>query len=164
MTDAIRTAISLTPHLIESLYVEAMVLADEARHYFEVESKDRVAGGGTAQRVEISCESLRLTTRLMHCIAWLLNQKAYHAGELSYAQLRGQGRMLGSAAPGETDVIAHMPAEARRLIGGSEDLFVRIKRLETGIQNGDVPGTWPDGVGSSHVHKMQEDLLNALLR
>ena len=160
MPDAIR----LTPHLIESLYVEAMVLADEARHYFETESEDRATGSGVAQRVEISCESLRLTTRLMHCIAWLLNQKAYHAGELSYAQLRGQGRMLGSAAPGENDVIALMPAEARRLISNSEDLFVRIKRLECGMQTGDTAGSQPDGPGHSHVRKMQEELLNALLR
>src|SRR3546814_9918711 len=34
-------------------------------------------------RLEASCEALRVTSRLAHCLAWVLIHKAIHAGELS---------------------------------------------------------------------------------
>lgn len=154
----------ITPHLIESLYLEAMILADEARHYFEEEAKQRETGLSSAERVEMSCESLRLTTRLMHSIAWLLNQKAYFVGELSYAQLRGQGRMLGESTPSEPDIAARLPEKAQQLIRGSEDLFARIKRLELNIRRAEM-GLEPEGeTPVSRVRQLQQELLTALTR
>ncbi len=153
----------ITPHLIESLYLESMVLADEARHYFEEEARARETGLTSAERVEMSCEGLRLTTRLMHSIAWLLNQKAYFAGELSYVQLRAQGRMLGDTSHSDPDVAARLPVEAQVLIRGSTDLFARIKRIELNIQQVDTQqGT--ARVSESGVHRLQQDLLSALRR
>jgi regulator of CtrA degradation len=71
----------LTPKLVDALYTEAMILADEARSYFD---RDPLSGGFAPEvSVAFSCESLKVTTRLMHSIAWLLNQKALRAGELS---------------------------------------------------------------------------------
>ena len=159
-----RLPTDITPHLIESLYLEAMILADEARHYFEEEAKQREPGLTSEERVEMSCESLRLTTRLMHSIAWLLNQKAYFAGELSYAQLRGQGRMMGDSTPSQPDIAGRLPEKARELIRGSEDLFARIKRLEINIQRADL-GLDPDSeTPISRVHQLQQELLTALTR
>jgi len=154
----------ITRHLIESLYLEAMILADEARHYFEEEAKQREPGLTPAKRVEMSCESLRLTTRLMHSIAWLLNQKAYFAGELSYSQLRGQGRMLGESSPSQSDVAASLPEKAQQLIRGSEDLFARIKRLELNIQRVDMGLEPENDTPKSRVHQLQQELLTALTR
>ena len=62
----------LTPKLIDGLYVEAMVLADEARSYFDTGGRDDRLALDPLDRVGFSCESLKVTTRLMHVIAWLL--------------------------------------------------------------------------------------------
>ena len=162
MRSSYSSAVNFTPHLVESLYVEAMILADEARHYFEHGSATHGGEPDASARVDISCESLRLSTRVMHCIAWLLNQKAFFAGELSYTQLRGHGRMLGENPQLDAGVMLRMPAEAQRLIQASSDLFTRIKRLENGLQ--DSMSRQSGQSAPSMVHGMRQDLLSALQR
>ena len=87
----------MTPKLIDSLYVEAMMLADQARSYFDSDGRDDRLALDPIARVGFSCESLKVTTRLMHIIAWLLTQRAIDAGELSPAQARVPTRRLGEA-------------------------------------------------------------------
>src|SRR6185436_688581 len=88
----------LTPKLIDSLYTEAMLLADEARAYFDEHGRgDRLALDPIV-RVGFSCESLKVTTRLMHVIAWLLTQRAVEAGEIAASDSRNPMRRLGEAA------------------------------------------------------------------
>ncbi|MEO0501223.1 MAG: DUF1465 family protein, partial [Pseudomonadota bacterium] len=65
----------LTARLIDGLYTEAMVLADEARAYFDQDGKADREVLAPVERVQFSCESLRVTTRLMHTVSWLLNRK-----------------------------------------------------------------------------------------
>ena len=62
----------VTAKVIDALYVEAMVLADDARAYFDTFSREDRDALGPVLRVAFSCESLKVTTRLMHIIAWLL--------------------------------------------------------------------------------------------
>jgi regulator of CtrA degradation len=52
----------LAPKLIDSLYVEAMVLADEARAYFDQNGRGDRLGLEPILRVGFSCESLKVTT------------------------------------------------------------------------------------------------------
>ena len=59
-------------HLIDALYIEAMLLADEARSYFDEVGRAEREMLDPLVRVGFSCESLKVTTRLMHVIAWLL--------------------------------------------------------------------------------------------
>ena len=73
----------LTAKLVASLYTEAMLLADEARSYFDMSGRADRDSLDPIDRVGFSCESLKVTTRLMHVIAWLLTQRAVEAGELS---------------------------------------------------------------------------------
>src|ERR1700750_3401876 len=87
----------LTPKLIDGLYVEAMVLADEARSYFDTIGRDDRLSLDPIDRVGFSCESRKVPTRLMHVIAWLLTQRAVAAGELSRAQAGEAERRLGEA-------------------------------------------------------------------
>ena len=61
--------IELTAKLVDGLYVEAMVLADEARAYFDRAASDDRLALDPVDRVGFSCESLKVTTRLMHLIA-----------------------------------------------------------------------------------------------
>ncbi|RVT40776.1 DUF1465 family protein [Sphingobium algorifonticola] len=122
--------------LVDSLYVEAMVMADEARAYFDrLGASDREALEPMS-RIVFSCESLKVTTRLMHVIAWLLGQKAWQRGEIDTAILREERFSLGEAAATEMHGIAHFPFAARALISGSGDLYDRVKRLESRFWEG----------------------------
>ena len=56
----------LQERLIDQLYVEAMVLADEARCYFDEGGRAERDALDPMIRVSFSCESLKVTTRLMH--------------------------------------------------------------------------------------------------
>lgn len=129
----------LTSKLLDALYTEAMVLADEARSYFD---RDTMSGMVSPLiSVSFSCESLKVTTRLMHSIAWLLNQKALRAGELSEYDASSNSRDLGYA-PASDDVMAlHFPEDAQNIIRASEDLYYRLERINNGIrrQNADIP-------------------------
>mgnify|MGYP001618100926 CR=1 FL=1 len=126
--------LQMTPRLIESLYLEAMVLADEARGYFDHVAKSDRDLLGAADRVAFSCESLKVTTRLMHVIAWLLHRKAEAAGEV----IEGGGR-LGHAAITEPTVRDVMPEAARALIAATSDLYDRVVRLDNAPCAGESP-------------------------
>ncbi len=122
----------LTPKLIDSLYTEAMVLADEARSYFDSERAREIAPADVA--VAFSCESLKVTTRLMHVIAWLLNQKAIRAGEIHADDMMRELDELGYAPASDDWMVARMPEEARTLILASEDLYYRVQRIAAQMQ------------------------------
>lgn len=116
--------------LIDSLYVEAMVLADEARSFFDGQGEVQRTALGEMDRVTFACESLKVTTRLMHVIAWLLAQRAIFNGELAEA-VRGEERFqLGEAAQTTVAVAQQFSADMTALILGSEDLYQRVARLE----------------------------------
>ena len=122
--------VPLTPKLVASLYTEAMVLADEARSYFERQGREDRDGLDPIVRVSFSCESLKVTTRLMHVIAWLLTQRAVEARELSPLQARTPARRLGEAPETDEALLPRLPAEAAQLIAASRDLYARVARLD----------------------------------
>jgi regulator of CtrA degradation len=121
----------LTPKLVDAFYTEAMVLADEARSYFDSNRARDIAPAEVA--VAFSCESLKVTTRLMHVIAWLLNQKAIRAGEIHPNDILRELDSLGYAPASDDWMVCRMPEEARTLILASEDLYYRVQRLGTQI-------------------------------
>jgi len=122
----------LTPKLVDALYVEAMVLADEARSYFDTSGRDDRLSLDPVDRVGFSCESLKVTTRLMHVIAWLLTQRAVAAGELSRDQAGESDRRLGTAPDTDALLFPRLPEAAAELIRASEELYGRVSRLDSG--------------------------------
>jgi regulator of CtrA degradation len=122
----------LTSKLIDSLYVEAMVLADEARAYFDLHGRDDRLSLDPIVRVGFSCESLKVTTRLMHVIAWLLTQRAVEAGELTAGEAGQPERRIGDAAESDMDLLPKLPAGALQLIEASRELYDRVRRIEEG--------------------------------
>src|SRR5678815_6021538 len=95
----------ITSRLIDSLYTEAMLLADEARSYFDdVGRNDRTSLEPFA-RVGFACESLKVTTRIMHIVAWLLTQRAIESGEIASAVGRRPERRLGHASDSDPAVV-----------------------------------------------------------
>ncbi|WP_174284633.1 DUF1465 family protein [Sphingomonas bacterium] len=116
--------------LHDALYVEAMLIADEARSYFDDDSRVEREALPPMARVAFSCESLKVTTRLMHAIAWLLTQRAVAAGELRACEALDPARRLGTAPMSDAESLAEMPTGARRLIDASIDLHRRVARLD----------------------------------
>ena len=120
----------LARRVIEAHYVEAMLLADEARGYFELVGRDERDGLSPSLRISFACESLKVTTRLMHVIAWLLTQRAVQAGEMTAGDALHPARRLGPPPESETIVVRQLPPRAQIVIEASIDLFARIARLE----------------------------------
>lgn len=116
--------------LIDSMYVEAMLLADEARAYFDDGGQGERALLGPMARVVLSCESLKITTRLMHVIAWLLTQRAIDAGEIAAAIGDDPLRTLPEAPATDDATLATMPDGTQALIRSSIDLYRRAERIE----------------------------------
>ena len=131
-TDSPQAEARITPRLIDSLYTEAMLLADEARSYFDDAGRDARLGLDPFARVGFACESLKVTTRIMHVVAWLLTQRAIESGEIPARAGRRPERKLGNAQDSDPAVVEQLPESARRLITSSADLYARVKRLDDG--------------------------------
>jgi regulator of CtrA degradation len=138
-SDMPRPQVHITSRLIDSLYTEAMLLADEARAYFDDAGRDERATLEPFARVGFACESLKVTTRIMHIVAWLLTQRAIESGEIPERDGHRVERRLGSAQDTDPAVLATLPPSARRLISSSADLYARVKRLDEGTFETAVP-------------------------
>jgi regulator of CtrA degradation len=138
-SDMPRPQARITSRLIDSLYTEAMLLADEARSYFDDAGRDERATLEPFARVGFACESLKVTTRIMHIVAWLLTQRAIEAGEIPGRGGRRAERRLGHAQESDPAVMAALPPSAQRLIGASADLYARVQRLDEGGLETEAP-------------------------
>ncbi len=122
----------ITPRLIGSLYTEAMLLADEARAYFDEAGREERMTLEPFARVGFACESLKVTTRIMHIVAWLLTQRAVETGEIKATDGRRPERRLGHASQSDPLVVGQLPPAAQRLVTSSADFYSRVARLDEG--------------------------------
>jgi len=142
----------LSPTIIDALYGEALTLADEARAAFDLSGRLTAAGiDEDLARIALSCEALRTTTRMMHAIAWLLNQRAYFAGELSEFQLRRHGRLPPPQGEGSPEQGALLGPEVADLIDRTRRFYARIERLD---------GAWRNrfAMHPAAIHRLRERL------
>lgn len=131
-SDTHQPQVRITSRLIDSLYTEAMLLADEARSYFDDAGRDERQTLEPFARVGFACESLKVTTRIMHIVAWLLTQRAIESGEIAMIEGRRPERRLGNAQDSDPLVVNQLPPAAQKLINSSSDLYARIKRIDEG--------------------------------
>ncbi|WDA41674.1 DUF1465 family protein [Erythrobacter sp. BLCC-B19] len=120
---------NLSRPIIEALYTEALVLADEVRAVFAAGVREPMVGEDAFVRLALSTEGLKTTTRMMHVLAWLLNQRALFSGELSENQVRLHGALPPDRASDEAQ-LALLEPETRELIADTEKLHQRIARLD----------------------------------
>ncbi len=120
---------NLSRPIIEALYTEALLLADEVRAVFALGTREPVGTDDTMLRLALSTEGLKTTTRMMHVLAWLLNQRALFAGELSENQMRRHGALPPDRGS-DADHLALLEPETRALIAETEHLHRRIARLD----------------------------------
>jgi regulator of CtrA degradation len=130
--------LTLSRKLLDALYIEAMLLSDEARSYFDRSGREERDELPALQRIGFSCESLRATTRLMHVVAWLLTRRAVDAGEISEAQASTRERRLGSCQGHDPEIVAALPETARQIVAATSDLYARVARLDRGMASPSV--------------------------
>jgi regulator of CtrA degradation len=75
----------------------------------------------------------------MHIVAWLLTQRAIESGEIPLVEGRRPERRLGNAQDSDPAVVNQLPASAQRLINSSADLYARVKRIDEGSLEAEVP-------------------------
>ena len=138
-SDPVQPEARITSRLIDSLYTEAMLLADEARSYFDDAGRGDRSVLEPFARVGFACESLRVTTRIMHIVAWLLTQRAIESGEIPMREGRRPDRRLGFAQDSDPAVVAQLPESAQRLINSSVDLYARVRRIDEGGLETEAP-------------------------
>ena len=123
---------TINPRIIEGLYCEALVLSDEVRAAFSLSGRiDAIGMPEDEARVALSCEALRTTTRMMHAVAWLLNHRAFFAGDLSEFQLRRHGK-LSDFPLAESERVALLKPSVRELVNATERFYARLRRLDSG--------------------------------
>ncbi|MBD2842758.1 DUF1465 family protein [Erythrobacter rubeus] len=126
---------NLSRPIIEALYSEALVLADEVRAVFALGTREPATGEDPSTRLALSTEGLKTTTRMMHLLAWLLNQRAFFSGELSDNQVRNHGA-LPPDSPADQKQLDLLEPETCALIAETEALHRRIARLDRAWRQG----------------------------
>ncbi len=125
--------------VVEELYEETLLLADEARAVFDMRSRQPGESEADTGRIALSIEGLRTTTRLMNLLAWLLNQRAFFAGELSEAQVKRCGPLAQDRSSDPVQM-AQLELATRALIRESERLYARVGRLDREFQRDETHG------------------------
>jgi regulator of CtrA degradation len=115
-------------------YDETMDLLVEVRDYVAHDQKrdrDELAPNVGAL---LCCEAMRVTARLTQVMAWLLAQKAIHAGELTTQQVVAQNGPLAEIAicmaQEGNEQVGFLPQYFRDLTERSRRLYLRVARLD----------------------------------
>jgi regulator of CtrA degradation len=126
---------NLSRPIIEALYSEALILADDVRAVFALGVREPEMGEDATIRLALSTEGLKTTTRMMHVLAWLLNQRAYFSGELSEGQVLRNGT-LPADREADPKALGALEPETCELIAETERLHQRIARLDEAWRSG----------------------------
>lgn len=122
----------------DSTFEEALALTREARDYLtHVEPRERERMTPN-DRMLASCEAMRLTSRLTQVMAWLLVQKAVHAGEMTREDARApEFRLAGKSVCAEAapPVEGTLQPRLAELLERSLSLYLRVARLDA-LQDG----------------------------
>ena len=117
----------------DSTLDEALALAREARDYMAHHKQAEFDQLSPAGKLVASCESMRLTARVTQVVAWLLVQKAVHAGELTREQAaEREYRLSGQSVCEATQPVIDtpMPERLAQLLESSYRLYRRVARLD----------------------------------
>ena len=118
----------------DKTYNEALALTEETHAYLSEIQGNVIDSDSPIDDLCLRCEAFRLTTRLMQVVAWLLTQRAIHAGELSASEVADDDQYrLGATAVCRDD--SHhrhpaIPATLTEMLDRSLNLYIRIERLD----------------------------------
>ena len=127
-------------------YDETLSLLVEARNYLNYQEQSCALQLPPGARLQFCNESLRVTSRLAHVMAWLLAQRAVHAGEITQDEAASD---LYALSGGKVclDISGHqnndLPSGLRSLLDRSHRLYVRACRLENMVRHRNPPPRLP---------------------
>ncbi|GAB4128018.1 MAG: hypothetical protein Kow00104_13350 [Rhodothalassiaceae bacterium] len=121
------------PPTIAQTHREALALAREASAVIADRARVTRFTMSMEGQAIYAAETLRMSSRILHVVAWTLNRKAVAAGEISESEAAAPSRRLG----GEEVCLAEpvgdlglLPPPIRHLIETSGALYERVLRLE----------------------------------
>ncbi len=117
----------------DNTFEEAMALTREARDYLAFQEKADLSNLTPVGRMVASCESMRMTARMTQVIAWLLVQKAVHAGDLTRDEAaESRYRLSGQEICEDDEPLAAelLPERLMDLLERSHHLYQRVARLD----------------------------------
>lgn len=125
------------PTFFNGPYDETMALLIETRNYIAFHESFDHRKLPPHVRLQVSYESMRVTSRLTQVMAWLLAQKAVHAGELTPEQVATDDYSLSGgdicSDPSGPDNDA-LPQGLRSLLDRSHRLYMRVSRLDNQVR------------------------------
>lgn len=129
--------IYMTPTYFGNLHDEALALLVESRNYIKLlREREPQKRHTSAHYLDLSLETMRLTSRLTQVMAWMLAQRAAMAGEITAEEANSeQFRLSGQSVCLEHDpaTLENVPDTLRGLLQRSYDLYRRVDRLEAQI-------------------------------
>ena len=120
-------------------FEEALALIIEARDYVAGRLAFDRETVSIADQLVCDCETLRLTSRLTHVMAWLLIQRAIHEGEIPPEEAQTELNRLGGHSVCLVDnpaTVERLPKRLQALMTRSHHLFVRVSRLDEMVCRG----------------------------
>ncbi len=121
----------------DSTFQEAMTLTREARDYLAYQEKSDLEKLSPVGRMVASCESMRITARVSQVVAWLLVQKAVHAGEITREEAaEPRFRLQGREVCEDSEAVAEeaLPERLIELLDRSLKLYQRVARLDAMLE------------------------------
>lgn len=118
----------ITALIVEELYCEANILADEVRTIFSPAVSDLMPVELPLRRA-LECEGLKATTRIMHVLAWLLNHRAFLAGQMSDLQWERHTNLPPDRSP-SAELMALLDLPTQRLVADTQRLHARVARID----------------------------------
>ena len=118
--------------VITRTYDEAMSLLLEARNYLRHRQSDAL-GMAAVDRLKLTREAFRVTSRLTQVMAWLMLRRAVIAGEIADEDARQPERRLAGqdvCLADADDLGDWLPAGMGGLLARSRALYERVERLD----------------------------------
>jgi regulator of CtrA degradation len=118
---------------VERMYNEAYSLLLETRNYMTYIAPQLRSEMAPEDRLFVTYQSTRLTSRLLEMMSWLMAQKAIHGGEMTREQAREQGFTISNddvCRFDEAEQSNILPEGLRSLLERSERLYSRLLRLD----------------------------------
>jgi regulator of CtrA degradation len=123
--------VSVQPAFFGKTYDEALGLLVAARDYVALSERPNRGRLEMSERLRLCCETMRMTARLTQIMAWLMAQKAIHAGEMTQDELVEKQEPLAEIRicmdPGQVD---GLPKPLIGLLQRSHNLYLRVARLD----------------------------------
>jgi regulator of CtrA degradation len=116
--------------LFERTFQEGMELVEATAAYLDGAGRQDSKLLSRSAALAYASESMRLTTRLMQVASWLLVQRAVREGDMAPESARDASYRLAAEAEVEPEPSEPLPAPLAQLVGRSEQLFERVRRLD----------------------------------